>query len=83
MYFVTFIDYFSRYTSISYLKQESEVLEKFKEFVTVMTNLTGKKVKILRTDNGGKYCSNSFAADLKENGIFPKQLFLKMLHKMG
>ena len=69
-YFVTFIDGFSRYTCIYYLKQKSEVLEKFKEFVNVMTNLKGKKVKILRTDNGGEYCSHTFAAYLKENGIF-------------
>ena len=44
--------------------------EKFKEFVNAMTNLTGKKVKILRIDNGGEYCSHTFAAYLKENGIF-------------
>ena len=69
-YFVTFIDDFSRYVSIYYIKHKDEVLERFKEFVNVMSNLTGRRVKILRTDNGGEYCSKIFSEYLKEQGIF-------------
>ena len=43
-------------SALYYLKQKSEVLEKSKELVDVTNNLTSRKVKILRTDNGGKYC---------------------------
>ena len=68
-YFVTFIDDFSRYVCVYYLKQKSEVLSKFKEFVNVMTNITGKRVKVLRSDNGGEYCSNDFSEYLKQQGI--------------
>ena len=32
-------------------------------------NQLGKKIKILRTDNGGEYTSNEFAQYLKNEGI--------------
>ncbi|CAB4038208.1 Retrovirus-related Pol poly from transposon TNT 1-94 [Paramuricea clavata] len=48
---------------------KDEVLAKFKEFVNLATNLTGKSVKTLRTDNGGEYCSKEFESFLKEKGI--------------
>ena len=68
-YMVTFIDDYSRYTCVYFMKRKSEVLEKFKEFVNYATNSSGKKVKILRSDNGGEYCSKAFVDYLKENGI--------------
>ena len=68
-YFVTFIDYASRYTRYYFIQQKSEVLEKFKEFVNLTTNQTGKKVKKLRSDNGGEFCSKEFAKYLMERGI--------------
>ena len=68
-YFVTFIDDCSRYTNVYFIKRKSEVLEKLKEFVNCVTNLTGKSIKVLRTDNGGEYCSNEFKSYLKEKGI--------------
>ena len=68
-YFVTFIDDSSRYTCVYFMKHKSEVLEKFKEFVTLTTNQTGNKVKKLRSDNGGEYWSEEFVAYLKERGI--------------
>ena len=68
-YYVTFIDDYSRYTSVYFLKNNSEVLEKFKEFHTYAANITGKRVKILRSDNGGEYTSKEFESYLKKNGI--------------
>ena len=79
-YFVTFINDFWRYTLVYFLKQKSEVLEKFRfqEFVNFTTNVTGKQVKTLitrnqvkkmRSDNGGEYESKKFDAYLKEKGI--------------
>ena len=67
-YFVTFIDDYSRYTQTYFLKSKDEVLEKFKEFVNYVNTL-GKKVKVLRSDNGGEYCSKTFQVYLKEHGI--------------
>ena len=68
-YFVTFIDDYSRYTSVYFMKNKSEVLEKFKEFHNYVVNATGKPIKILRSDNGGEYSSNEFESFLKKNGI--------------
>ena len=68
-YYVTFIDDYSRYTFVYFMKNKSEVFEKFKEFHTYVVNITGKPVKILRSDNGGEYTSKEFESYLKENGI--------------
>ena len=67
-YFVTFIDDYSKYTQVYFLKSKDQVLEKFKEFVSYVNTL-GKKVKVLRSDNGGEYCSKAFKDYLKEHGI--------------
>jgi hypothetical protein len=68
-YFVTFTDDYTRYSSVYFLRQKSEVFSKFKEFAAEVTNATGLKIKTLRTDNGGEYTSNEFELFLKENGI--------------
>ncbi len=51
------------------MKKKSEVLEKFKEFHTYAVNVTGKPVKIRRSDNGGEYSLTEFESFLKKNGI--------------
>jgi hypothetical protein len=51
------------------MKTKDEVLEKFKEYETMITNMTEKKIKILRSDNGGEYTSKEFSNYLKEKGI--------------
>lgn len=53
-YFVTFIDDFSRCCAVYFLKQKSEVLDKFKEIVT---NECNERIATLRMDNGGEYLS--------------------------
>jgi hypothetical protein len=56
LYYVSFIDDFSRKTWIYFLRKKSEVFEKFKEFKALVENQTDKKIKVLRTDNGGELC---------------------------
>jgi hypothetical protein len=56
LYYVSFIDDFSRKTWIYFLRKKSEVFEKFKEFKSLVENQTDKKIKVLRTDNGGELC---------------------------
>ena len=53
-YYVTFIDDYSRKTWIYFLKtkESEEVLNKFKEFKAQVENFLGKRIKILRLDNG-------------------------------
>ena len=54
-YVLTFIDDFSRYCCVYFLKQKSEVFEIFKVFKFVVENLSGKNIKVLTTNNGNKY----------------------------
>ena len=55
MYFTTFIDDYSRKTWIYFLKKKDEVFSKFKEFKALVENSTNRKIKVLRSDNGGEY----------------------------
>ena len=54
LYYVIFVDFFSRKTWIYFLKckEFEEILSKFKEFKTITEISSGKKIKVLRTDNG-------------------------------
>jgi len=53
-YFVTFIDDHSRKTWIYFLKTKDEVFDQFREFKALVENMTGKKIKVLRSNNGGE-----------------------------
>jgi len=55
VYYVSFIGDFLRNTWIYFLKKNSEVFDKFKEFKALMENQTKKKIKVLRSDNGGEF----------------------------
>ena len=68
-YMLTFIDDFSRYVWTYFLKHKDEVLQKFKEFREDIEQKVGKKVRCLRTDNGGEYTSIEFSNYLKDNQI--------------
>jgi hypothetical protein len=69
IYYVTFIDDYSRKTWLYLLKSKDEVFSKFQEFKAEIENLTNKKIKTLRTDNGGEYTSKEFVAFYKSAGI--------------
>ena len=68
-YFVTFIDDFSRKIWIYPIKVKGECLDKFKEFKALVENRCEKKIKMLRSDNGGEFMSNQFREFLKKEGI--------------
>ena len=56
LYFVTFIDDCSRKLWVYVLKTKDQVLGVFKQFQASVERETGKKLKCIRTDNGGEYC---------------------------
>ena len=76
MYIVSFIDDYSRKTWVYFLKSKDEVFGKFKEFKALVENLSDKKIKILRSDNGGEYTSNEFIDFKKNVGIKRKHTTL-------
>ena len=53
VYYVSFIDDFSRNTWIYFMKNKDEVFSKFKEFKSLIENHPKKKIKTFRSDNGG------------------------------
>jgi hypothetical protein len=57
LYYLTFIDDFSRKTWIYFKKTKDEVFSRFHEFKAQVENLMGEKIKVLRKYNGGKYTS--------------------------
>ena len=48
VYYVYFIDNFSRMTWIDFMKNKDEVFSKFKEFKALIENHTEKKIKTFR-----------------------------------
>ena len=82
-YFVTFIDDFSRWTTLYTMKAKSETFECFKKFhiqaekhtesrtdklnVIQRSNKPIDQIKALRTDNGGEYISNNFKSYLQQH----------------
>ena len=68
-YFLTFIDDASRKLWVYFLKTKHEVFQHFQEFHAMVERETGKKLKCLRTDNGGEYTSNAFEAYCASRGI--------------
>ncbi|KAG7301017.1 hypothetical protein JYU34_015390 [Plutella xylostella] len=68
-YFLLFVDDFSRMSFVYFLKSKSEVFKYFKEFKSLVEKQTGKEIKILRTDNGGEFCSKELNDFLKDAGI--------------
>ena len=63
---VTFIDDFSRYVWVFFMKEKSETFSKFKEFKEIVEGEVGKKICCIRTDNGGEYTSNEFSQYLRD-----------------
>ena len=48
---------------------KSEAIEYFKIYKAMIELETGKKIKVLRSDGGGEYCSDEFERFLAEHGI--------------
>jgi hypothetical protein len=53
-----FVDDFSRFTWIYFLMQKSEVFQHLKDFKALVETQSGKKIKVLRNDNGGEYLNH-------------------------
>jgi hypothetical protein len=60
LYYVSFIDCFSRKTCIHFSRKKSWVFERFKEFKSLVENQTEKRIKMLRIDNGGEFYRKEF-----------------------
>lgn len=68
-YFLLFVDDYSRMAYVYFLKTKDEVFSYFRSFKTLVENQTGRKLKVLRTDNGTEFCSKEFEKYLQDAGI--------------
>jgi len=73
IYFCTFIDDYSRYTWVYYLKSKDQQSEVFQNFKVLVEKQFNKSIKILCTDRGGEYESKEFAKFLRDSGIVHEQ----------
>ena len=58
-YVLTFIDYFSRFCWVYFLKLKSEVFEAIKVWTALIENQCGNKIKVLHTNNGKDYVNKA------------------------
>lgn len=68
-WYVTFIDDYSRRVWVYTMMRKNEVLDIFSSWKKLAENETGKRIKALRTDNGGEYTSRAFQRFCRDEGI--------------
>lgn len=68
-YIFVLIDDHSRYMWSILLKDKGEAFDKFKKFREIVERETGTRIKTLRTDRGGEFCSREFQAFCETYGI--------------
>ena len=68
-YFVTLIDDFSKHVTVKLMKSKNEVIEHIKDYVKLMETQLGKRVKRIRSDNGGEYHSKELQQWLRKRGV--------------
>ncbi|KAH9656605.1 hypothetical protein KPL70_022746 [Citrus sinensis] len=59
-YFITFVDDFSRRVWVYTMRANDEVLEIFVKWKKLVETQTGRKIKVLQSDNEGEYTSDPF-----------------------
>ena len=68
-YIITFINDFSKYTTIYFLKNKSDTFEKFQDFLKEVENQFSRKIKRIRSDRDCGYESSAFNTFVQSLGI--------------
>ncbi|KAG5682922.1 hypothetical protein PVAND_012240 [Polypedilum vanderplanki] len=68
-YFITFIEVYSGYTEVSFMKEKSEVPTKVIEYIESIKVKFGRKMKIFRSDRGTEYTNSRLQDHLRSEGI--------------
>ena len=69
VYFISFIDDYSRYGYLYLMRYKYEAFERFKEFIHEVEKQLGRSIKSLRSNRGGEYLSQVFLDYLRDNEI--------------
>ena len=67
--FVSFTDDYSHFSMVFLINKKSEAFEKFREYKAIVEAKFGKKIAVLRCDNGGEYLSKQQSEYYKKKGI--------------
>ena len=73
--YVTFIGYATRKKWVYCIRLKSDVFATFKKWKDLVENETGKRLKCLRSDNGGEDYSKEFDSYCSYNGIHREKTF--------
>lgn len=67
-FILSFLDEFTAFSTVYVLESKTQVLEKFKEYVTRTKNLFNRNINEFRCDNGTEFANNSFREYCKSLG---------------
>jgi 5'-3' exoribonuclease 2 len=79
-YMLTIIDDYSRKVWPYFLRNKDDTFAAFKDWKVMIERQTDKKVKVLRTNNGGEFCSvafNDIASRKALSGTTPYRILLR------
>lgn len=68
-YYVSFIDDATSYRVVYFIKQKSDVTDRFIAFEKLINNKFGRTMKTLRSDNGKEYVNRRLQEYLEKRGI--------------
>ena len=69
MYFVTFIDDYTKKVWVYFMRHKSDTFAKFKLWKAEVENQTERTIKCLRSDNGTEYTDSKFMELCEQHGI--------------
>src|ERR1700679_3880994 len=68
-YWSTFIDDFTRFRAVMFLKSKDQAFNAFQRYKAYAENHLGAKIQCMRIDKGGEYMSNEFINYMLDHGI--------------
>lgn len=68
-YFLLLVDDCNKFMQVYFFKQKSEAYDNFLKFKRLVENQLEKKIKCLRTNNGGEFTSRDFSKLCEEESI--------------
>ncbi|KAH9309219.1 hypothetical protein KI387_037130, partial [Taxus chinensis] len=82
-YYVTFINDATRKAWVYCIQSKYDVFETFKRWKSLVENESNSKLKFLRSNNGGEYCSKDFNDYCSVNGICRERMVPRTSQENG